>query len=56
MVETKGIRAAFCVAQMLKSLEIGGVDDRLNVLRSLRQEVVDTAEGPLAKNNARVLL
>lgn len=56
MVETKGLRAAFCVAQLLKSLEFGGVDDRLNALRSLRQEVVDTAEGPLAKNTARVLL
>ena len=37
MVETKGLRAAFCVAQLLKSLEIGGVDDRLSALRSLRQ-------------------
>jgi hypothetical protein len=56
MVETKGLRAGYAVAQLLSSLEVGGVDDRINALRSLRHEVIDTAEGPLAKNTARVLL
>lgn len=56
MTETKGLRTAYAVAQLLSSLEVGGVDDRINALRSLRQEVIDTAEGPLAKNTARVLL
>lgn len=56
MTETKGLRTAYAVAQLLSSLEIGGMDDRINALRSLRQEVIDTAEGPLAKNTARVLL
>jgi hypothetical protein len=32
------------------------VDDRLNALRSLRLEVIDTAGGPMPKNTARVLL
>ena len=56
MTETKGLRTAYAVAQLLSSLEVGGVDDRINALRSLRHEVIDTAEGPLAKNTARVLL
>jgi hypothetical protein len=56
MAETKGLRTAYAVAQLLSSLEIGGVDDRLNALRSLRLEVIDTAEGPMPKNTARVLL
>ena len=56
MTETKGLRSAYAVAQLLSSLEVGGVDDRINALRSLRHEVIDTAEGPLAKNTARVLL
>ena len=56
MVETKGLRAGYAVAQLLSSLEVGGVDDRINALRSLRHEVIDTAEGPLSKNTARVLL
>lgn len=56
MAETKGLRTAYAVVQLLNSLEIGGVDDRLNALRSLRLEVIDTAEGPMPKNTARVLL
>jgi len=56
MTETKGLRTAYAVAQLLSSLEVGGVDDRINALHSLRYEVIDTAEGPLAKNTARVLL
>jgi hypothetical protein len=56
MAETKGLRSAYAVAQLLNSLEIGGVEDRLNALRSLRREVIDTAEGPIPKNTARVLL
>jgi hypothetical protein len=56
MTETKGLRTAYAVAQLLSSLEVGGEDDRINALRSLRQEVIDIAEGPLAKNTARVLL
>jgi hypothetical protein len=56
MTETKGLRTAYAVAQLVGSFEIGGVNDRINALRSLRHEVIDTAEGPLAKNTARVLL
>ncbi len=56
MTETKGLRTAYAVAQLLSSLEVGGVEERINALRSLRHEVIDTAEGTLAKNTARVLL
>ena len=56
MVETRGLRSAFAVAQLLSSLAVGGVEDRLNALRSLRLEVIDAAQGPLPKNTARVLL
>jgi hypothetical protein len=56
MAETKGLRSAYAVAQLLSSLEIGGVEERLNALRSLRLEVIDSAERPMPKNTARVLL
>ena len=56
MAESKGLRIAYAVIHLLSSLEVGGVDDRLNALRSLRKEVIDTAEGSLAKNTARVLM
>ncbi len=32
------------------------MDDRLAALRALRAEVLDTAEGPMPKNTARVLM
>jgi len=56
LAESKSLRIAYAVAHLLSSLEVGGVDDRLAALRSLRDEVRDTAEGPLSKNTARVLL
>jgi hypothetical protein len=56
MAETRGLRSAYAVAQLLSSLQLGGVEDRLNALRSLRLEVIDTAGGPMPKNTARVLL
>jgi len=56
LTETRGLRIAYSVAQLLFSLEEGLVEERLNALRSLREEVVNTAQGPLAKNTARVLL
>ena len=44
------------MVHLLTSLEIGAMDDRLAALRALRVEVLDTAEGPLPKNTARVLM
>ena len=54
--ESKGLRIAFAVIHLLESMEAGGVNDRLNALRSLRDEVLLTAAGPIPKNTARVLL
>jgi hypothetical protein len=54
--ESKGLRIAFAVINLLESMEAGGVNDRLNALRSLRDEVLLTAAGPIPKNTARVLL
>ncbi len=56
MAESRGLRIAFAVIHLLQSLEAGKVDDRLSALRSLRDEVLNTAVGPLPKNTARVLL
>jgi hypothetical protein len=56
MAETKGLRIAFSVIHLLSSLEVGRMEDRINALRLLRSEVINTAEGPMPKNTARVLL
>ena len=56
MAESKSLRVAYAMVHLLTSLEIGGMDDRLSALRSLRAEVLDTAGGPMPKNTARVLM
>ena len=56
MAESRSLRIAYAMVHLLSSLEIGGVEDRLGALRSLRAEVLDSAEGPMPKNTARVLL
>ena len=56
MAESRGLRIAFAVVHLLQSLEAGKVDDRLSALRSLRDEVLNTAAEPLPRNTARVLL
>jgi hypothetical protein len=56
LTETRGLRIAYAVVHLLSSLEVGGVEERINALRLLRNEVIDTAEGPMPKNTARVLL
>ncbi|MFC1812644.1 hypothetical protein ACFL03_08120 [Thermodesulfobacteriota bacterium] len=56
MTETRGFRIAYSIAHLLSSLEVGGMEDRVNALRSLRSEILDTAEGPMPKNTARVLM
>ncbi|MFZ1987073.1 MAG: hypothetical protein WAU91_21860, partial [Desulfatitalea sp.] len=56
MAESRSLRIAYAMVHLLTSLEIGGMDDRLDALRSLRAEVLDTAEGPMPKNTARVLM
>ncbi|MFO7599426.1 MAG: hypothetical protein R6X27_06405 [Candidatus Desulfacyla sp.] len=56
MAESRGLRIAFAVVNLLESLEAGGVDDRLTALTSLRDEVLHTAGGSLPRNTARVLL
>ncbi len=56
MTETRGLRIAYSIVHLLSSLEVGGMEDRINALRLLRSEVLDTAEGSMPKNTARVLL
>lgn len=56
MAESRGLRIAFAVVNLLESLNAGGVDDRLTALTSLRDEVLHTPGGSLPRNTARVLL
>jgi IS1 family transposase len=56
MAETKGLRIAYAVAYLLDSLDAGEAQDRLKALTMVREDLINSAEGPLPKNTARVLL
>jgi hypothetical protein len=56
LAETRGLRIAYAVIHLIESLEAGGLEDRLDALRSLRDEVLHASAGTLPKNAARVLL
>ncbi|MCE5243140.1 MAG: hypothetical protein ABFD98_13480 [Syntrophobacteraceae bacterium] len=52
----KEVRVACAAVRFFKFLESGGAEDRIEALRSLREEVLCLAGGHLPKNTARVLL
>lgn len=56
MAATSGLRIAYAIIQLLGSLETGKADDRLQALRSLRDEVFSSATSFYQKNTARVLM
>jgi hypothetical protein len=56
MAESKGLHTAYAIVSLLESMERGVIENRLAALKALKDEVLDTADGPMPKNTARVLL
>ncbi len=56
LAESKGLHTAYAIVSLLESMERGGIEHRLAALQALKDEVVDTANGPMPRNTARVLL
>lgn len=56
LAESKGLRIAYSVVNLLNSLEREDIDYRLQALKGLRNEIIDTTAGSMPKNTARVLL
>lgn len=56
LAESKGLRTAYAIVNLLESMERGRVDNRLQALQGLKDEILNTAEGSMPKNTARVLL
>jgi hypothetical protein len=56
MAESKGLHTAYAIVSLLESMERGVIENRLSALRALKDEVLETADGPMPKNTARVLL
>ena len=56
MAASRGLRFAYAVISLFRSLERGQADDRLQSLRSLRDEALYGSAVTLRRNTARVLL
>ena len=56
LAESKGLHTAYAIAGLLESMERGVIENRLAALRALKNDVLDTADGPMPRNTARVLL
>ena len=56
MAESRGLRIAHAIIHLLEFLDVGGINDRLSALRSLRDEILNGTGGTLPKNTARILL
>ena len=56
MAESRGLRMAYAAVRLIDSMSTGPSEERLVSLRSLRDEVLSAASGPLPINTARVLL
>jgi hypothetical protein len=56
MAESKGLQTAYAIVSLLESMERGVIENRLAALTALKGEVLDTTDGPMPKNTARVLL
>ncbi len=56
LAESKGLRTAYCIVNLLESLERGEIENRLQALTGLKDDILATADGPMSKNTARVLL
>lgn len=56
LAESKGLHTAYAIVNLLESMERGVIENRLAALKALKDAVLDTADGPMPKNTARVLL
>ncbi len=56
LAESRGLRTAYAIVNLLESMERGLVENRLQALKGLKDEILNTASGPMPKNTARILL
>ena len=56
LAESKGLRTAYSIVNLLESMERGEIENRLQAIKGLRDDIFSTADGPMPKNTARVLL
>lgn len=56
LAESRGLRAAYSIVNLMESIESGDITRRLKALAGLKDDLVDTVGGPMPKNTSRVLL
>ena len=56
LAESRGLRTALSIVNLMESIERGGITGRLQALAGLKEDLLDTVSGPMPKNTARVLL
>ena len=56
IAESRGLRIAYAITHLLGSLDSAKADERVSALRSLRDEVMNSADSHMRRNTARVLL
>ncbi len=56
LAESKGLRTAYSIVNLLESMERGEIENRLQALKCLKDDIFSAADGPMPKNTARVLL
>lgn len=56
LAESRGLRTAYSIVNLMESIESGNITSRLQALSGLNDDLVDTVGGPMPKNTSRVLL
>ena len=56
LAESKGLRMAYAFVHLLESMERGEIENRVQALQGLNDEILNTANGTMPKNTARILL
>ena len=56
LAESRGLRAAYSIVNLMESMEGGNITNRLEALAGLKDDLVATVGGPMPKNTSRVLL
>ncbi|WP_020588943.1 hypothetical protein [Desulfobacter curvatus] len=56
LAESRGLRAAYSIINLMESIKSGDITSRLKALAGLKDDIVDTVGGPIPKNTSRVLL
>ncbi|MDD9302686.1 MAG: hypothetical protein HUK40_10270 [Desulfobacter sp.] len=56
LAESKGLRTAYAIVNLLASMERGGFDNRLQALKGLKDDIFSAIDGSMPMNTARVML